>query len=616
RGWRWRDSRAGAPGAERVVGQIGAFLILVGLAALAVGGVGVGASARAFLDSKVETIATLKTLGADGATVMRVYLLQIGALAAVGVAIGVAVGGVAPLALAPLLAESLPAPTRFGLYAEPLIEAALFGLAVAFLFALWPLARARQVRAAGLFRDLVAPTQAHPGWDVLIAIGALAAFLAAAAAVFTGAKTLSLGFVGGVAAALALLTLAAQGVAWIARRLARTRAARGRLALRLALSSVGGAGGSAAETRSAVLALGLGLTVLTAIGLVDVNLRRFVTDQLPATAPAYFFVDIQNADLERFVAQAEAQPGVERIETAPMLRGVITRINGVSSSDWLASGRGSQDFEWVLRGDRGVTYAAEPPQGTQIVDGDWWPADYSGAPQVSFGAEQAQGLGLRLGDEITVNVFGRDITAEITSFRKVEFRSGGINFLMVFDPGVLRGAPHAHIATIYGEEPSPGLYLRELARAFPTVTAVRSAEFLARVEQVLRDLAAAARAGAAVTLITGLVVLLGAAAASQRRQIYEAAILKTLGASRGALIAGLALRAAMFGAAAGVVAIGAGALGAWAVITFVLDGRFQFDAATAAFVVLAGVFATLAASAAFAYGPLSARPARVLRSRE
>ncbi|MEL6979861.1 MAG: FtsX-like permease family protein [Pseudomonadota bacterium] len=616
-GWSWRDHREGPPGVGRVLSQLGAFLILVGLAALAVGGVGVGASVRAYLESKTETIATLKTLGADGAMVSWVYLLQITALSLLGVGLGLAIGAAVPLLLAETLAARLPTPTRFGVYPEPLLEAAAYGLMVAFLFALWPLARAREIRAAGLFRDLVAPERRLPPLSFLVAMAALAALITLAAIVFTGTATLSLGFVIGVALALLALSLASFAVGRLARWLARTSLGRGRLPIRLALSGVAGPDGAGGgETRGAVLALGLGLTVLAAIGLVDYNLRKLVVDQLPQQAPAYFVIDIQNADLPSFLETTEALPGVERVETAPMLRGLITRINDMSAEDWTAAGNVAEGFEWVLAGDRGVTYADRPPPGTTVLAGEWWAEDYSGEPLVSFGAEQGRGIGLSLGDRITVNVLGRDITGRIANFREVEFRTGGINFLMLFEPSVLRGAPHAHIATLYGEEPEAGAYLRRIATEFSAVTAIRVEEVLERAESVLLDVAAAARAGASATLITGLAVLIGATAAGQRRRIYDAAILKTLGATRGSILSAMTLRSALLGLAAALVALAAGAAAAWGVVTFVFQASFAFDFATAAAILLGGVAATLLTGALFSLGPLSARPARILRARE
>lgn len=615
-GWRWRDRRNGAPGVERLTERIGAFLTLVGLAALAVGGVGVAASVRSYLDGKTDTIATLKTLGAEARLIQRIYLLQVGALAALGVAAGVIVGSALPLLAQPWIVASLPVKAEFGLYARPMVEAAAYSGLTALLFSLPPLLRTRDIRAAALFRDVAAPTRGRLRWTGIAILAALVAALTAAAVGFTGQTRLALGFIGGVAAAMLALALAAMAIAAAARRAAR--AARGRLTLRLALSDVGGTGpAGASETRSAVLALGLGLTVLTAIGLVDVNLRNLVSQQLPERAPEYFVIDIRNDDLDGFKRLVGGLPGVGRIETAPMLRGVITAINDMSAEEWRAQGNVQEGYGWVLRGDRGVSYAAEPSERTEITAGEWWPADHDGQSQVSFSDEHGRGIGLSLGDRITVNVLGRSFTARVTSFRTVEFmRDGGINFLMVFDPATLRGAPHVHLATLYGAEQTPGGWLREIADAYPTVTAIRVRDVLSRAESAVRQIAAAARIAAAATLATGLAVLIGAAAAAQRRQIYDAAILKTLGATRAELVAAMTLRSALLGLAAGVVALGAGSAAAWAVMRFVMEADFVFDAATAGLIIAGGVGATLVTGALFAMGPLSARPARVLRARE
>jgi putative ABC transport system permease protein len=362
-GLQWRDRRRGAPGIDRFVGRLSAFLVLMGLAGLAVGGVGVSAAVRAYLEGKTETIATLKTLGATGGTVFAVYLTQIGLLSLLGVAIGLVLGAGLPLLAAPFAEARLPVPAAFGIYPMPLIEAAVYGLLTALIFTLWPLARARDIRAAGLFRDLAGGERRLPRPVYLAVIAALAALLIGLAAVLSGAEMLALGMAGGVVGALAALWLAAHGVRTLARRSARTRATRGRPALRLALGAVGG---PAAETASVVMSLGLGLSVLAAVGQIDWNLRNLITADLPDRAPAYFFVDIQTDQLPGFLEAADAREGVTDVETAPMLRGIITRINDRPATEVVGS-------HWALRGDRGVTYAVAPPEGTTIVEGDGGP---------------------------------------------------------------------------------------------------------------------------------------------------------------------------------------------------------------------------------------------------
>lgn len=605
-GLRWRDRRNGAPGLTRFVERLGSFLVLVGLAGLAVGGIGVSAAVRSYLDAKTETIATLKTLGATGRTIFATYFIQIGLLASLGIAIGLSLGAGIPALLGPLLADRLPVPALFALYGKPLAEAALYGGLTAVIFTLWPLARARDIRAAGLFRDAAAPETRLPRWPYLFGTLLLTILLVGTAALLSGMIKLTLWSAAGILAALIVLFGASHATRRISAYLARGRVARGRSALRLALGSVGGPGG---ESAAVILSLGLGLTVLATVGQIDSNMRNVISGQLPDIAPAYFVVDIQNTQLEPFLDTASSQSGVTQIDTAPMLRGIITRINGQPAK--VVAGE-----HWVLRGDRGVSYAATPPKDAELTEGSWWDADYDGPPIMSFAAEEGMELGLTLGDKLTVNILGRDITAEITNFREVDFGNMGINFIMIVNPGALAGAPHSHIATIYADEAAEAPLLRSVATAFPNITAIRTRDAIARVADTLRALAAATSWGAGATLLTGFMVLIGAAAAGERKRVFEAAVLKTLGATRARILTSFALRSAILGAAAGLVAIAAGGIAGWAVMTFVMDTDFTFAPLSAILIVLGGALASLAAGLLFAIRPLAAAPARILRAKE
>ncbi|MBK1635560.1 ABC transporter permease [Rhodovulum adriaticum] len=605
-GMRWRDARNGAPGMTRFVERLGSFLVLVGLAGLAVGGVGVSAAVRAYLEGKTAVIATLKTLGAESRTILAAYLIQIGALAALGIVIGLVLGALLPLAFAPLIQAQLPVPAEIGIAPGPLAEAALYGVLTALVFTLWPLARTEEVRAGALFRDAVGRTRVWPRPRYLVAILALAGALIGVAAWFSGVPALALWSAFGILAALGVLVLAAVALRWGARRAARARIVRGRTALRLALGAVGGPAG---ETTSVVLSLGLGLSILAAVGQIDANLRSAISQELPEIAPSYYIVDIQPNQLDGVLDRLQGDAGVSKVQTAPMLRGIITRINGQPAREVAGD-------HWVVTGDRGVTYAATPPEGTIVNGGEWWPADYDGPPVMSFSDEEAEEIGLKLGDDVTVNILGRDITAKVTSFRDVDFSTAGIGFVIAMNPGALQGAPHTHIATIYAEPQAEAAILRDLASAYPNITAIRVRDAIDRVAEVLDGLAAAIAYGAAATLVTGLIVLIGAAAAGERARVFEAAVLKTVGAVRGQVLAYFALRSALLGAAAGSVAIVAGGVAGWAVMEFVMMGGYAFEPVSALAIVLGGALATLAAGLGFAWRPLAARPARVLRARE
>lgn len=603
-GLRWSDRRRAAPGVERFVDRIGAFLVLVGLAGLAVGGVGVAAAVRSYLEAKISTIATLRTLGATGGLIFQAYLLQIALLVLFGVALGLGLGIGVPLALAGPIQAALPFPAKIALYPRPVAEAAFYGITAAFLFALWPLARSERVRAAALYRGGVAG--GWPRWRYGFAMLALAFGLIGGAVWLSGTAMLALGTAGGVIAALLVLALAAWGLMRLARRLARLRWLRGKVALRLALASIGA---PRAETVQVVLALGLGLTVLAAVGQIDANLRAAITRDLPTRAPSFFFVDIQPDQVAGFHAKLAANPTVTKVESAPMLRGIITQINGQDA-------RKVAGEHWVLAGDRGVTYAAEQPASTTLTAGAWWPKDYQGPPQISFAAEEAEEMGLHLDDSLTVNILGRDIVAKITSFRVVDFSNAGMGFVMTMNPAAVAGAPHTEIATVYADTGAEAGILRTIASAYPNITAISVKAAIGRVGEALTAIAQATTIAAMATLLTGFVVLIGAAASGERARVYEASVLKVLGASRGRILASFALRAGLMGAAAGCVAIAAGAIGAWAVMRFVMEVDYAFEPISALAIVLGGILATLLASLVFVLRPLAARPAQVLRAQE
>jgi putative ABC transport system permease protein len=320
-------------------------------------------------------------------------------------------------------------------------------------------------------------------------------------------------------------------------------------------------------------------------------------------------VDIQPDQIGPLRDRLATDPDVTRFDSAPMLRGIITAINGQPAEE---AARG----HWVVRGDRGVTYSADLPPGTRLTAGDWWPADYAGPPLVSFSAEEAAEIGLALGDSLTVNILGRDITATIASFREVNFENAGIGFVMAMNPAALAGAPHTHIATIYADRAAEARLLRDLASAYPNITAIPVRDAVDNAARVIDGIAAAIRTGAGATLFTGFLVLLGAASAGQRARTYEAAVLRTLGATRARILSSFALRAALLGLAAGSVALAAGLLGGWAVQTFVMESDFHVIWPNALAIIAGGVLATLAANLAFAMAPLAARPARILRARE
>ena len=522
----------------------------------------------------------------------------------VAAAVGRATGFVC-LNLAPATAMPEAVLRRADLLVVNDLEAAFYGALSALIFTLLPLARTERIRPAALYRGGTG-TRTWPRKRYLAALALLTLTLIGAAAWLSGIWKLALGAAGGVLGALLILALAAAALRWTTRRLARTKLTRGRPATRAALAAIGA---PRSDATSVILSLGLGLSVLAAVGQIDWNLRQAIATDLPTRAPAFFFIDIQPDQLDPFLALMKANPVVTETETAPMLRGVITQINGKPAREVAGD-------HWVVRGDRGITYAASPGPKTRITAGKFWPEDYTGDPQISFAAEEAEEIGLKLGDTMTVNILGRDITATITSFREVDFSNAGMGFVMTLNPSALAGAPHSHIATVYAPPEAEAQILKDVTKSWPNITAIGIREAVDRVAEALSAIATATAWAAAGTLLTGFVVLIGAAAAGERARIYESAILKTLGATRGKILASFALCSALMGAAAGVVAVIAGGISGWAVMTFVMDVTYRFEPFSAIGIVSGGVLATLLAGLFFALRPLNARPAQTLRAQD
>ncbi|HWX46766.1 MAG TPA: FtsX-like permease family protein [Roseomonas sp.] len=581
-GWRIRDAAEASPGVNRFLDRAASFLTLAGLTALLVGGIGVATGVRAWLDQRSRTIATLRCLGAPARVIFATYLIQVLALAALGILVGLVAGQGLMLLAAHLLKGTLPVPPRLGIYPLPLALAALYGLLTALAFALWPLGRAREIPGAALFRDTVQAAPYRPRLS-LLAVNAAAVLALVALVVGTAEQPLfALGFCAAAGGTLLLFRLGAAALSAFARRLRGIR----RPALRLGLANLHRPG---APTALMLVSLGIGLTTLSAVAMIEGNLRRQIYDQLPEAAPNFYFIDIQSDQAQRFDAVARAQPGVVEVKRVPSLRARIVAIKGVPVEQVQAS----EDTRWALRGDRGLTYAATPPEGTHIVAGQWWPADYQGPPLVSLDARLAEGWGVGIGDTITVDVLGREVPLKIASTRQIEWQGLGLNFVLIASPGLLEAAPHTHIATVRGDAAEDAAVLRAVTDAFPNVSGIRVRDALEAVAGLLERLGTAISAVAGVTLLAGGLVLAGAMAAGQRRRVRDAVVLKVVGATRAQIRRAWLVEFGLLGLTAGLLAALCGTAASWAVAHFVMRTEWVFLPGTLALTVVGCTALTL-----------------------
>ena len=601
-GWRIREFANASPMLQRLLDRVTVYMSLVGLTALLVGGVGVGNAVRGYLGGKVATIATLKCLGAPARLIFAAYLLQILTLAGIGIGAGVVLGASTPLLVSPLL-TSFPIAARLGLYPLPLLLAALFGVLTTLVFAIWPLAGAREIAAGSLFRDLVDPARRRPRPSYVLATIAAAAILAALAILSASDRLTAFWFIAAAAGSLLAFRLLAAGLVLAARRAGRPR----HPGLRLALANLYRPG---APTAGVVASLGLGLTVLVAIALIEGNIGDTIDERLPEHAPSFFFIDIQPDQVAAFDALVKATPGVSQMARVPSLRGRLVKLNGVPIEQAVVK----PEAQWAAQSERGLTYTATPPEGARIVAGQWWPADYRGPTLVSMDAEVAKGMGLGIGDTVTVDVLGREVTATIASLREIDWTSLGINFVLVFSPGILDGAPQMHIATARVPPETETALERAVTDRFPNVSAIPVKDALAALSQIIGAIATALRATAAITLLAGTLVLAGAVAAGHRRRVYEAVVLKVLGATRRDVTRAFLIEYGLLGLATAALAALLGTVAAYLVLTRIMHQDWTFlPAATLSTAMLATVL-TLAVGYIGTWRALGAKAAPYLRN--
>ncbi|ORE94398.1 putative ABC transporter permease ybbP [Stappia sp. 22II-S9-Z10] len=605
-GWRVETRLDAAPRLRASIERFAQFLTIVGLTSLAVGGIGVANSVQAYLTRKRTEIATLRSLGARRDFVTAVYLLQIGLLASIGIAGGLLLGALAPPVAAIFLDGILPVSALWTIFPGALGLAALFGALTALTLAVLPLGRAGNVRPIALLRGNQ-DQEGGRGVPVRFLVAALACGLILTILVVATSydRWLASIYLVGAAATFGLFHLVARGFMALGRALPRSRYT----TIRMAVANIHRRG---ALTPTVTLSLGLSLTLLVALSQIDGNLRQTLTSTLPAEAPSFFFIDIQQAERDAFLSTlAEAAPG-SIVQSQPMLRGRIVSINDVRAEDWPDT-----EASWVLRGDRGITYSAEPPPDSRIITGEWWAADTADR-QVSFASDLANELGVRVGDRIRVNVLGREVEAQVANLRTVDWESLSINFVMIFSPNVFEGAPHAHLATLAfdggGSDVAELALLREVTERFPTVTSIRVKDALSAVNNIVSDLVFAVRVAASITLLASMLVLAGTLAASHRSRIYDAVILKTLGAKRVTLLTAYALEYALLGVGAAAFALIAGGVAGWFIVADLMDLDFMLMPGAALAAAGGAIVVTVGLGLVGTWQALGEKPAPVLRN--
>lgn len=604
RGWQLRDSRSGGAGIRRFISRMGQFMTLVGLTALLVGGIGVSNAVRAYLEEKTDIIATYKILGASGKTILIVYLSQIMLIAAGAVILGLITGALLPVILAEILKNSLPIALNMTIYLKPLLLAAYYSLSVALIFTLWPLGRAVRIPPSRLFRQTVSQSRSiSQSWGYIGVISLLLLSLITVVIYMSEFRRLTAMTLGAAAMVFVILLGASAVMRWIAGKIPPPK----NPVFRIALGNIYRPGNA---TTSIIMSLGLGLILFTTIALLENNLLREIGQKTRGETPSFFFIDIQKKQINPFVTYLKNTPGIESYRTVPNLRGRITRIKSVDAT----KARVKPEGRWILRGDKGITFTDKLPADNKIVAGNWWPAGYEGPPEVSISEEMAQSMDLVPGDSISVNILGRNFTLTIASVRRFSWGSFGINYVLMVDPDMLKSAPFTYVGTARAAGRDEARIYQDLNRKFPGISILRMKEVMTNILGLLGKISAAIDIMAAITIISGVLVLAGAIAAGHKARIYDAAILKVVGATRKDIIKAYVIEFILLGMITGIIAIILGSLGAYMLVKNMMEIPWQLPLYIPLGTVVASSAVTLAFGMVSIWLAMSVRPSHILRS--
>ncbi len=602
-GWRIRTSNEGTPGLKRFIDRMTLFLTFVGLTTLIVGGVGVSNAVSNFLNGKNKIIAIYKFLGAPSDLIFWIYALQLGVLALFGVLLGVLMGAILPAIGFLVLNDVFPVSPVISVYPKPLVVAAIYGVLVVLIFSTWPLAKAKAIPATNLFRDKIqlGKIKPHGGYKIILAI--LCATLASVILISSNDILFNLYFVIGTCFVFLILKIFSTQLIHLSQKIT----VKNNTALRLAITNLHRPGSNAS---SIVLSLGLGLTVLVAISLIEDNLVNQIKKRLPDMAPAFFFLDIQTDQRSQFDQAIKEISGIGDYKRVATLRGRIVKINSIS----VEKAEISPNVRWAIRGDRALTYANVPSEGTKITTGKWWPKEYSGKPLISLDSAIAKGFGVTVGDTLTLNVLGREIIGEIASLRKINWRSLRFDFAIIFSPGVLDSAPHSHIAALQAPEALENKIEESITNKFKNVSIIRVREALEAAAQILNGIGMAVRSISSITLLVGSLVLAGAIAAGRQQRIYDAIIFKVLGATRWIIIKTLIYEFCILGFLTSFCSIVLGTLVGWTVVKYLMELNWQFSLQSILMSVIICLTITIIAGLAGTWSALSQKAASQLRN--
>jgi len=589
------------------------FLLIVGLSALLVGGIGISNAVSAYIGERQKAIATLRSLGATGARIMVHFFTQIGLLSLLGIFIGLVIGAGLTAAALPVLGRILAVDLPPSVHFPSLATALGFGVLAAFAFSYLPLVNARKMKPAMLFRTVGTSVQnlrAREYVEFGVVIPLVVAGLLIFGLAYLTTRDLSLVFWYSVGVIIAFLLLRFAGVAlqFVLRQLPPMPSA----TLRNAFRGIHRPGSPAPVV---IMSLGLGLAMLLVIVILTANVRNQLTGQVLKDAPTFVATDLFDDEVVTLGEFLDGTGYVTNYQHSPMIRAAVTKINGVSSEELRDNKNLAGDAQYFIGAQEILmTWADAMPSDSTITAGQWWPAGYDGPPLISLKDDISAALGIKPGDKLELTLFGESIEVTVANLRDFQFQNG-LNFMVTATPGTFADFPGTNLATIKASEGHEKDLERALAREYPDVTFIPVGEALNQAADILGQLSVAVNIVGGLAVINGLLVLAGTMAAGRKQRESDAIVNKVLGATRGNVLRVFALEYALLGIFAAALATVVGIVGAYAIIKLAgMDVGFGVDPVLILGVLAGSVVLTIVTGALTTWSALSTRPAQYLRA--
>ena len=545
------------------------YLSLVGLVIVILGGIGVSSVTRVFVQQKMKSIAVLKCVGARSTQLLAVYVAQVAMLGLAGSLLGVGLAQLAMNAIPSVLAGTTPGvDITYALTAPAVAQGLGIGLLVSLLFSLVPLLEVRHVKPSLLLRD-EARSRKPDLTQVLVTLFVVAG-LVGLTVWQAGSIRVGLIVAAGFAGTALLLHIAGSLLIRAVVPLARSKS----FALRHAVLHLSRPG---SQMRIVLLAVGLGSFFIIGVRSLQQNLIAEFRVNMTPDSPDMFLLDIQSdqADGVRSVFSKYQPSGSPPPRLVPVLR---ARVVGVEGRELQLEnfedvrGRGSLAREYT------VTYRPALEPNEKIVAGALWDGATPDAGEVSIEQGLSERFRIGVGDTMRFDVLGRTFPAKVTSIRFVDWadsRAGG--FMFVFRPGLLDKAPHGLVGFLRGpaQDEARARLQTELVAVAPNVSVIDGREILNQIKSVVDNVTLAVSVVGSLVLVSGLLILIGAVAMTKFRRVYEAAIFKTLGATRQLIATVLFLEYGLLGLLAGAIGAGGAIALTWGISRYALEIPFH-----------------------------------------